>query len=140
LIDWSILGANDYYMALGMVGKIDPRLTRMPDSNYARSLLAWQDRCQARIGCDVGYLENLLLHYWHGDRKNRDFGARWQILVDHQFDPAIDLRTNDEGLLELTDVKPGLRDAIRAYFIARQEDATKHSPVNTPTASATKIR
>ena len=123
LIDWSILGANDYYMALALIGAIDPQSTRMPGSNYANTLMAWQERCQKRIGSDIGYVNNSLFHYWHGSRKDRGYGTRWHILVDHQFDPAVDLRTNAQGLLELTDAKPELRDAIRNYFTVRNEDS-----------------
>jgi hypothetical protein len=122
LIDWSILGANDFYMALALVGELDPRWTRMPESNYAKMLLAWQERCRKQMRGKIGYVNNLLLHYWHGSRKDRGYGTRWQILVDHQFDPAVDLRTDAQGLLELTDGKPALRDAIRGYFSSRNED------------------
>jgi hypothetical protein len=85
-------------------------------------LLAWQERCRKQMRGKIGYVNNLLLHYWHGSRKDRGYGTRWQILVDHQFDPAVDLRTDAQGLLELTDGKPALRDAIRGYFSSRNED------------------
>ena len=37
---------------------------------------------------------------------------------------ATEIRRNYQGIYELTGNKPGLRDAIRRYFIARQEDGT----------------
>jgi hypothetical protein len=121
LIDWSILGANDYYMALALVGDVDPQATRMPESNYARMFLEWQKR-RLSHGCDIGYVNNSLLHYWHGNRRDRGYDTRWQILADYGFDPATDLRTDNQGLLEVADTKPGLREAIRNYFLARNED------------------
>jgi hypothetical protein len=125
VIDWSILGANDYYMALALVGAVDERDTRMPGSSYAHSLLEWQHRAEEHVRRDIGYVESTLVHYWHGPRKDRGYDTRWRILVDHQFDPRVDLRKDAQGLLELTGQKPGLRDAIRAYFNARNEDAAE---------------
>jgi hypothetical protein len=110
-------------MALGMIGEADAQATGMPGSNYAKALMEWQQRCQGLIGCNIGYVNNLLVHYWHGSRKDRGYSTRWRILVDHLFDPTVDLRTNAEGLYELTDAKPELRDAVRDYFMARNEDA-----------------
>ena len=42
-----------------------------------------------------------------------------QILADQGFDPGLDLARDAQGVLALTDRKPGLRDAILAYFRAR---------------------
>ena len=57
LIDWSIIGRNDYYMALGLAERFDPRATGMPGSNYAASLLEWQTRCQRYVRCSIGYVD-----------------------------------------------------------------------------------
>ncbi|HKT54735.1 MAG TPA: hypothetical protein VJP88_09805, partial [Caulobacteraceae bacterium] len=46
LIDWSIMGSNDYFAALGLTGGIEPEKTRMPGSTYATMLLDWQNRCE----------------------------------------------------------------------------------------------
>lgn len=123
LIDWSILGSNDYFMALGLFGQIEPATTRMPDSNYAAMLLQWQERCRKAVAGPVGYVGNTLVHYWHGRRADRAYSSRWKILVEHQFDPATDLARDRQGVLELTDAKPALRAAIRAYFENRNEDS-----------------
>ena len=122
LIDWSIMGSNDYYMALALIGQVEPASTGMPDSNYAAMLLQWQHKCEQHVHRDIGYVGTTLLHYWHGNRKHRGYETRWRILADHQFDPAIDLRKDTVGLLNLTDANPGLRDDIRSYFRARRED------------------
>lgn len=53
---------------------------------------------------------------------DRAYDTKWRILVENQFDPKLDLQRNDDGLLELMQRNPGLRDAIRRYFRARNED------------------
>src|SRR5262249_49276675 len=122
LIETSILGSNDYFMAQALVGSLTLEMTRMPGSNYAKSLMEWQQRCEKLIHHDIGYVDTTILHYWHGRRKDRGYDTRWQILVENQFDPLSDLNRNSEGLLELTNRNLALRDAIRSYFRSRNED------------------
>lgn len=122
LIDWSILGSNDYFMALALIGKVDANSGNMPHSIYAATLLDWQEKCQRHIGGDIGCVENSLVHFWHGRRADRGYTTRWQILVDHEFDPGTDLVRDEQGLLGLSGAKPGLRDDIAAYFWSRNED------------------
>jgi hypothetical protein len=122
LIDWSIMGANDYFMALALIGRLDHASTRVPRSNYAHMLLRWQDAAELHIQRNIGYVGTTLLHYWHGNRRDRHYGTRWRVLADHRFDPAVDLVKNTDGLLEFTNAKPALHAAIREYFRARNED------------------
>ena len=44
------------------------------------------------------------------------------FLVRHQFDPALDLKRNVFGVLELAGNKPGLRRDIEYYLRSRDED------------------
>ncbi len=64
----------------------------------------------------------MLLHYFHGAKKNRGYYNRSAMLWDHQFDPAKDLKRDWQGMWQLTDQKIGLRDDLRAYFRSRDED------------------
>jgi len=125
LIETSILGSNDYFMAQALVGAVTPEMTRMPDSNYATLLMEWQQRCEKLIQHNIGYVDTAILHYWHGRRKDRGYDNRWRILVENQFDPLVDLKNNEEGLLELTGRSVALRKAIRSYFRSRNEDSTE---------------
>jgi len=125
LIDWSILGANDYYMALALVGKLDALHTHMPESNYARTLLEWQDKVR-RLNLKIGYVDTPLLHYWHGSRKDRGYGTRWEILKEYDFDPSLDLARTPSGLLQFTNRKPLLHQAVAAYFDQRREDSLEN--------------
>jgi len=83
LIETSIIGSNDYYMAHAMVGAVTPEMTSMPGSNYAKSLLGWQQRCQELADYSIGYVDTAVLHYWHGRKKDRGYDTRWKILVEN---------------------------------------------------------
>ncbi len=125
LIDWSVMGSNDYFMALGMAGLMTADSTRLPGSNYAATLSSWQERCRERIGGDIGYVGNAIAHFWHGRRKDRGYETRWKVLVENDFDPALDLTRDADGLLGFTDRKPGLRQGLQDYFRSRNEDSTE---------------
>jgi hypothetical protein len=89
--------------------------------------LEWQNRCDEYIKRDVGYVDGLILHHYHGKKANRGYSSRWKILVDHQFDPEKDIYPDSTGLLQLRDKNIAQRDAIRKYFRSRHEDDISES-------------
>jgi hypothetical protein len=74
----------------------------------------------------VGAIEGLLLHYWHGRKVDRRYRERWRPLIDHRFNPLTDLKRNTDGVFHFCrhGVRGNaLRDALREYFRARNEDS-----------------
>jgi hypothetical protein len=128
LIDFGIVGSADLHMACGLIGAMEQSLT--PDilracPVYAEWCLEWQLRAETTIKRNVGFVDGLLLHYFHGAKKNRGYENRSNILWQTCFDPAKDIRRDWQGLLQLTDRKPLLRDNLRAYFRSRDEDGSQ---------------
>lgn len=121
LIDFSILGAADHLMASALTG--EPSLPGWLAEGYRRAVLEWKARADRHVRGDLGYVEGLLLHHWHGPKSKRGYRDRWRIFRDHGFDPALDLKRDWQGLWQLTERSPGLRDALRGYFRQRDEDA-----------------
>ncbi len=126
LIDWAILGSADHHMAVGLIGglgddHVTPKSRLSP--RYRHELECWQDRVVAGLHRDMGCVRGTLLHHWHGKKKDRRYGDRWQILTRNQFDPGLHLHRDWQGLWQLADGFPRLRDEIRAYFRARNEDS-----------------
>ena len=78
----------------------------------------------AQLRKNVGYVAAHLIHKWHGPKEKRQYGSRWSILEKYQYDPFIDVRAGRSGVWEWAGNKIGLRDAVRRYFRARDEDAT----------------
>ena len=96
-------------------------------TNYVqRQAPRLRDDCLAyaeRVTASVGYAPGAVRHIWHGDRENRQYISRDEILVDCDFDPVSHLRIGETGLLELTEAAPaGLADRIADYFAARRDD------------------
>jgi hypothetical protein len=123
LIDWGILGSGDRHMAAALIGKVRTSVNHRISNRYLSLLDEWERRAEKHIRRNIGYVEGLLLHYWHGSKQNRGYKDRWKILVDNCFDPDIDLKKDSYGLWQLTDRSLRLRDQIRKYFRQRNEDA-----------------
>lgn len=124
LVEWSVLGGGDMFMAYALVGMLNKRT--MPFSlgnNGVRLLAEWQNRAERHIKRNIGYIDGLLLHYWHGKKVDRRYNDRGQILVKAKFDPELDLKKDWQGLFQLTDRSHELRDGVREYMAGRNEDS-----------------
>jgi hypothetical protein len=76
----------------------------------------------ARVTAKVGYVPGAVRHLWHGDRANRQYLSRDEILSRHGFDPAVQLCIGESGLLELANEPDGLAGEIARYFADRRDD------------------
>ncbi len=126
LIDFSILGAGDWYMAHGLVGSLAAARSEYAYGPYMSKLLDWQDRAQRWIKRDVGFVPGTVFHDFHGRKEFRFYGSRGKILNKWKFNPDTDLKYDTHGMLQLEtwdDRQIGLRDGIRGYFRARNEDS-----------------
>lgn len=122
LIDHAILGAADRAMACGLIGTVKDSYPDGLTKEYLQPLYIWQDRAQKDIKGNHGYVKGALWHYPHGQKVRRGYVSRWNILVNNKFNPLIDLKRDMNGVWQLTDNNPKLRDDIRSYFRERRED------------------
>jgi len=125
LMDFCVLGSADRHMAMALVGKAVLSVNRQVSQAYKKKVLAWQERARIHVRRNVNYVPGLITHHWHGKKRDRRYVERWGILAKWGFDPDLDLARDwaQHGLLELTDRSDGLRDDIRRYLRARNEDS-----------------
>jgi len=128
LIDYSILGAGDWYIAWALIGCIEVVLPGNVNSSigYVKRMLQWQTLAERWIKRDVGYVPGTVWHDWHGSKKFRRYATRNEILIRAKYDPDTDVKYDSSGLLQLETWEPRqirLRDDIRAYFRQRNEDS-----------------
>jgi hypothetical protein len=122
MLDKCILGHGDWFMTFGLVGEEAPDMHidgYTPD--YRNAILSWQ-RNAARLKKNIGYVDGFAVHHWHGSKMRRGYASRDTILVKYKFAPSDDLKADWQGIWQLNNDKPALRDAIRQYFISRNED------------------
>ncbi len=119
LLDWAILGSADRHMADMMIGFDDwnPKL-----ADGYRYLLNVKKKLFDRLNGNYGFVNGLVTHAYHGKLVNRLYLDRWKLLFKHAFNPVTDLVPDWQGVYQLTPEKPGLRDDISRYFLARAED------------------
>lgn len=123
MLDIAILGSGDLHMARALTGNVKEGLYDKLSPGYVEQLEMWQARADQYIRRNVGVVPGLLLHFWHGNRKDRRYNDRWKILTDHQYDPEFDIKPDSQGLWQFTNNKPELEYGIRNYFSVRHEDS-----------------
>lgn len=119
-----ILGSGDRHMAAALIGMVEKTIDSRLSQSYKDYWKRWQDRADKFIQGNVGVVPGLLLHYWHGPKRNRRYIDRWQILLETKFDWNDDVYHDFQGVLQLAGNKPRLRDLIDQYFMSRDEDST----------------
>ncbi|MFG0261523.1 MAG: hypothetical protein ACF788_03955 [Novipirellula sp. JB048] len=80
-----------------------------------------------RMKENATYLDVSAHHIWHGDLVNRRYQERHKAIDDLGFNFAEDIGFAANGLAYWRTDKPGLRQAVRDYFINRQEDGEPES-------------
>jgi hypothetical protein len=130
LIDRCIIGAGDHHMALASVGHAKrsvPEDFGKASPYYLEMVLDWERKALREFQGRVGYVNGTLLHMWHGKKKQRNYWGRWDVVRpkngESAYDPYLDVFADGQGLLQLDDDKPKMRDMIHDYFRARNEDS-----------------
>ncbi len=122
LFDLAAMGAGDYHMALSLVGHADRSMPGSVHPAYRKHLMTWQERALEFVNFNMGYLQGTVEHSFHGAKGNRRYVDRWQIILEHDFDPDVDILRNAHGVFELRCTKPKLRHDLNVYFKQRNED------------------
>lgn len=131
LPDWLIAGSSDWHMALGFSGRLRQMCMKELASGgaerysqgYYDRLLQFADACDRHVAMDIGCVTGLLTHQWHGSKKLRFYGGREAILTEGKFDPIRHLVYDANGLPTLCTDNPALREGLRRYGKARNEDS-----------------
>lgn len=129
LIDYAIVGGGDRHMACGLIGTMERSgpsenvdVIEAVSNGFGRELMRWQKRAEA-LKKNVGYVDGLLLHHFHGRKVNRHYANRWKIYTENNYCPHGDLKRQANGLYAFGSDKVKLRDDLRSYFRARDEDS-----------------
>ena len=120
LFEHSILGSGDHNMALSLLGHGIKSINENVSLGYKNKIEEFNNNA---LELKLGYVPGVIRHYYHGSKKNRKYSERWQILVNHQYDPYTHVKKDKNGLLIPTKECPKeLLDDILNYFTERKED------------------
>lgn len=123
LYEYNILGGGDSSLAHIFVNNSLGSYSLHKDitEEYKKSLLDYGQQAKARLG----YVPGIIKHYFHGDKKNRQYCSRWTILVKYKYNPNTFVTKNSQDILIPTsDCPQDLLNDIMKYFRERNEDDT----------------
>jgi hypothetical protein len=118
LYDLDILGSADYRMAKAITGEICfyndvVEITKQTFVNWAKNA----------NGLSLGYVPGVIRHYYHGDKKNRKYIERNEILIDNKYNSSTHVTYDANGILIPThECPPKILEGIKSYFSQRNED------------------
>jgi hypothetical protein len=125
LPDWAITASADLGITMGLLGHVEVSFEKGYTAPYCNKWRVWGNRAYSVIRGNIGYLPGTIIHYFHGHRKNREYTSGRQLLVDHTFNPSIDIIKDWQGLYRFTGANPKLQDAIRVYMERLNETASQ---------------
>ena len=125
LLDTCVMGSADWWMAFGLIGQVSMLRGDSTVRSYNDDIRNWQKRAQV-LTANIGCVDNLALHFYHGASSDRAYGNREGMLLNFGYDPRLDITKDWRGVYRWTGNKPRLRDSVRKYFIDRKEDSPSY--------------
>lgn len=122
LFDASILGSGDDHLMRSLVGEASWETSVHGDASqdYRDNVRAFAEKCH---GLDVGYVPGVIHHFFHGSKQKRKYRERWEILVQHAYQPSLHIKKDADGLNIMTAEFPlQMAVDILQYFLDRKED------------------
>ncbi|MBW3019686.1 hypothetical protein KY334_00145, partial [Candidatus Woesearchaeota archaeon] len=115
--DKMIAGGADAFMAYAFFGKhFQPHLYK---NEFLKSKEKYIEKVHKIINGKIGFIPGMILHLWHGERKNRHHESRQHILKNLNYNSETDLKLNEYGCWE---VNKELDEKISNYFDSRKEE------------------
>jgi hypothetical protein len=122
LYDASILGSGDDHLMRSLIGE-ESWITSVhgnSSEDYRATVHAFAQRSH---GLCVGYVPGVIHHFFHGSKQKRQYRERWEILVQHQYQPSLHIFKDALGLNMMTPTFPlQMAVDILQYFLDRRED------------------
>jgi hypothetical protein len=126
--DRSIIGGGDRIMLNAFTGHYFGVSRKMPPA-MAEDVRAFGRKLTPLVGpMNVSYTPGVVLHIWHGNRADRDYTHRYQILQTNKYDPVRDVSVNEDGVLVWSTSKPRMHKQVTEYFSNRKEGAKSDKP------------
>lgn len=122
LFDLDVVGGGDSSMVSAWTGRTRDWLVRHMNREFRTAFQPWAVDAWHRVRGRVGCLSGRIRHLYHGSHRNRQYGSRIAPLRAARYTPQEDIRLAANGLWEWSSDKPAMHEAVRRYFISRDED------------------
>jgi hypothetical protein len=121
MITTGILGSGDHHMANALIGFAAESVWAGLHPGYSKPIIEWGQRAAQVVHRNVGVVDGLIVHHFHGYKEHRGYRSRVDILREYQFNPETDLTFDKQGMPQLVGNKPGLGVEIQKYMGSRRE-------------------
>lgn len=122
LIDFCIAGSGDTHMANALRGDIGFNFREGMSPGFRRALERWAEKAHAACKGNIGYVNGICMHYWHGKSNIKGYEKRWDIVCFMQFDPHEDIYADINGLYKYAGNKEHLSLDLRRSLIEREDE------------------
>jgi hypothetical protein len=120
LYEYNILGSGDNTIALSLINNAKLSINNIVNFDYIKSVLLFQEKIKI---LKLGYIPGVIRHYYHGNKLNRKYVSRWNILVKYKFNPLTYVSKDENGIIIPTKECPvNMLKSIFNYFLERHED------------------
>lgn len=125
-LDICINGSADLHMAACYSGNPSIGLSEKSNFGYQRAISNYGRLCDMYVRRNIGMMDGLVHHYWHGKTQERGYSKRWQLINKYQFEPNVDLILDLNGLYKWNETYTStlnLRYETRRTLMERNEDS-----------------
>lgn len=137
LEDMMPVGGGDCTTVKALQGGSGQHFDHQMSPGWKQYFARWAEPLAREINGRIGFLDQAIMHLWHGSPRDRHYVDRWEYVRD--YDPATDVFRDENGLLAWTDFalrkKSDMVRKIADYFSLRKEDG---QVVAIPVAAAQK--
>lgn len=121
--DAMVIGSGDRAMACAGYGRFEDAINVAKMSEVRKKhYLNWAYKFHELIEGKISYLDNKLVHLWHGDLSNRKYVERHSDFSKLDFNPFEDIILNDFDCWEWKNNKGIFQTFIKNYLTNRKED------------------
>ena len=124
IFDSDIIGGSDAKFLTGIV-KDQSYLKKFYTALQFENTTSWQEQQQKLIETTVGVCSGNIKHLWHGEKANRNYNRRIEILKNNNFCNE-DITIDENGLWSWNSNKPELHRDLAEYFSRRKEDSADY--------------
>lgn len=124
LFEYAIVGGGDMIMECCFTNRIhllEKKYSTL--DNFYKKIQNFHNKVKE---FKLGYINVIIQHYYHGERKNRQYVDRNQILIHNQFDPDEDVikpfsSNKFSFIIPVVEFYKKIQNQIQSYFEKRKE-------------------
>jgi len=123
MIDFAICGSGDHHMATAFINQVQQSVHSSTHPRYQAKMMDYQKLCEKYVQKRIGYVDGIIIHHFHGKKRDRQYVSRWDILIKHNYNPDTDISYDLNRIIQFNGNKPELELDVHQYSHSRNEDS-----------------